>query len=177
MSVLQLKISSQTVIKCTDAWFLSMPIWAIDEPAPSKCPKWPLSPEVPHVCVRRAGDGATDGVRTSAECKWTSGLRGRALDDAASLGGPFPTSSGCWRYGGERGREVKEGQTSSACWLRRLGFKVGQLMPGSGSAKWTSLYAMWGAVLEKPPGGWRGCQGDVKHSRCSLVLFTAQKAS
>lgn len=74
------------------------------------------------------------------------------------------------------GWEVKEGQTSSACWLCRLGFKVGQLMPGSSRAKWTSLVAVWGGVLEEPPGS-RGCQGNVKHSKCGrketrLVWFT-----
>lgn len=177
MSVLQLKIGSQTVIKCTDAWFLSMPIWAIDEPPPSKCPKWPLSPEVPHVCVRRAADGATDGVMTPAECKRTSGLPRTCFRRRGPPRWTLPNDVWAleiwWRAG--MGGEGGPGEFSLL--VTQAGFKVGQLMPESGGAKWTSLYAVWGAVLEKPPGGWRGCQGDVKHSRCSLVLFTAQKAS
>lgn len=48
---------------------------------------------------------------------------------------------------------------SSACRSRRLGFKVGQLMPGSSRAEWTSLVAVWGSVLEEPPGS-LGCQSD-----------------
>lgn len=117
-------------------------------------------------CVRLEGcDSGTDGVMTSAEWKYTSRQRGNALDDAPPQW-IFPTSSGGSRYGGQQDGEVKEGQTSSACWLCRLGFKVGQLMPGSSRAKWTSLVAVWGGVLEEPPGS-RGCQGDVKHSKCS----------
>lgn len=63
------------------------------------------------------------------------------------------------------GWNVKEDQASSAFWLCSLGFKVGQLMPGSSRAKWTSLAVVFGGVLEEPPGRW-GCQGNMKHLQC-----------
>lgn len=63
------------------------------------------------------------------------------------------------------GWNVKEDQASSAFWLCSLGFKVGQLMPGSSRAKWTSLAVVFGGVLEEPPGRW-ACQGNMKHLQC-----------
>lgn len=136
-----------------------MLIWAIDELQPS-APKWPLWPAVP-VCVLRACDSATDGTVTSADCKWMA----RTF---FKWGGPpvDPPILVCglkiwWLLGWN----VKEDQASSAFWLCSLGFKVGQLMPGSSRAKWTSLAVVFGGVLEEPPGRW-GCQGNMKHLQC-----------
>lgn len=117
-----------------------------------------------HVCVWKAWDLAKDGVMTSVCCKWTSRKREHALGDAAPQWLPLCSSVGP-KISWKAGWKVKKDQTSSAFWLCRLGFKVGQLMPGSSHAKWTSLVAVWGGILKESPGS-QGCQGNVKESKC-----------
>lgn len=127
-----------------------MPIRAVDKLPTSKCPKWPLSPCCAHVFGRACGPD-TDGVATPVERKWTSRRRGRALDDVDS------------RWISEEAQDVldgREGRACSACWLCTLGFKVGQLKPGSSRAAWTPLVAVWDGVSEEPPGS-RGCQAHA----------------
>lgn len=112
----------------------------------------------------RVQQRGTDGVMTSSEC---------TIRAHWSLHWSLPSSSGGWGYG-----SLKDG--SSARRLGGLGCKVGQLMPGSLRAKWTSMAAVQGSVLEESPGR-RSCQDDVKLWRYAaerkFILFKSARSA